>query len=55
MSEEAHFSPLVEGVKLLPNPLIFRFFFLKFKILLVFCLFLFQYYVGKDNLHSCEC
>ena len=31
MSEEGHFSPLVEGVKLLPNPLIFASYLLKLK------------------------
>lgn len=35
MSEEGHFSPLVEGVRLLPNPLIFASYLLKLKKLLI--------------------
>ena len=36
MSEEGHFSPLVEGVKLLPNPLFFASYLLKLQKLLIF-------------------
>ena len=36
MSEVVHFSPLVEGVKLLPNPLIFASYLLKLQKLLIF-------------------
>ena len=47
MSEEGHFSPLVEGVKLLPNPLIFASYLLKLKN----CWFSFPAYKSKEDLH----
>ena len=51
MSEEGHFSPLVEGVKHLSNPLILRFSFEKSLKSTDFYLFWFLFCVGKDNLH----
>ena len=51
MSEEGHFSPLVEGVKHLSNPLILRFSFEKSPKKTDFFLFMFLFLVGKDNLH----
>ena len=51
MSEEGHFSPFVEGVKHLSNPLILRFSFEKSLKSTDFCLFWFLFWVGKDNLH----
>ena len=51
MSEEGHFSPLVEGVKHLSNPLILRFFFEISLKSTDFYLFWFLFWVGKDNLH----
>ena len=51
MSEEGHFSPLVEGVKHLSNPLILRFSFEKSLKSTDFYLFWFLFWVGKDNLH----
>ena len=51
MSEEGHFSPLVEGVKHLSNPLILRFSFEKSLKSTDFCFFWFLFWVGKDNLH----
>ena len=50
-SEEGHFSPLVEGVKHLSNPLILHFFFENSLKSTDFCLFWFLFWVGKDNLH----
>ena len=50
-SEEGYFSPLVEGVKHLSNPLILRFSFEKSLKSTDFCLFWFLFWVGKDNLH----
>lgn len=47
MSEEGHFSPLVEGVKLLPNPLIIASYLLKLKN----CWFSFPAYKSKEDLH----
>ena len=51
MSEEWHFSPLVEGVKHLSNPLILRFSFEKSLKSTDFYHFWFLFCVGKDNLH----
>ena len=51
MSEEGHFSPLVEGGKHLSNPLILRFSFEKSLKSTDFYLFWFLFCVGKDNLH----
>lgn len=51
MFEEWHFSPLVEGVKHLSNPLILRFSFEKLLKSTDFYLFWFLFSVGKDNLH----
>ena len=51
MSEEWHFSPFVEEVKHLSNPLILRFSFEKSLKSTDFCLFGFLFWVGKDNLH----
>ena len=51
MSEEGHFSPFVEGGKHLSTPLILRFSFEKSLKSTVFCLFMFLFLVGKDNLH----
>ena len=50
MSEEGHFSPLVEGVKHLSNPLILHFFFENSLKNTDFYLFCFLFCVGKDNL-----
>ena len=50
-SEEGHFSPLVEEVKHLSNPLILRFSFEKSLKSTDFCLLGFLFWVGKDNLH----
>ena len=50
-SEEGYFSPLVEEVKHLSNPLILRFSFEKSLKSTVFCLLGFLFGVGKDNLH----
>lgn len=47
MSEEGHFSPLVEGVKLLPNPLFFASYLLKLQN----CRFSFPAYKSKEDLH----
>ena len=51
MSEEGHFSPLVEGVKHLSNPLILHFFLRNFTKSTDFCLLGFLFWVGKDYLH----
>jgi hypothetical protein len=51
MSEEGHFSPLVEGVKHLSNPLILHFFFEISLKSTDFCLLGFLFWVGKDYLH----
>lgn len=51
MAEEGHFSPLVEGVKHLSNPLILHFFFENSLKSTDFCLFWFLFWVGKDDLH----
>lgn len=45
--EEGHFSLLVEGVKLLPNPLFFASYLLKLKN----CCFSFPSYKSKEDLH----
>ena len=50
-SEDGHYSPLVEEVKHLSNPLILRFSFEKSLKSTDFCLFWFLFWVGKDNLH----
>ena len=51
MSEEGHFSPLVEGVKHLSNPLILRFSFEKSLKSTDFYLIWFLFWWGKDHLH----
>ena len=50
-SEEVHYSPFVEEVKHLSNPLILRFSFEKSLKSTDFCLFWFLFWIGKDNLH----
>ena len=51
MSEEGHFSPFVEGEKHLSTPHILHFFFEISLKSTDFCLFMFLFLVGKDNLH----
>ena len=51
MSEEGHFSPLVEGGKHLSTPHILHFFFEISLKSTDFYLFWFLFWVGKDNLH----
>ena len=51
MSEEGHFSPLVEGVKHLSNPHILHFSSKNSLKSTDFYLFWFLFCVGKDNLH----
>ena len=51
MSEEGHFSPLVEGVKHLSNPLILHFSSKNSLKSTDLFLFGFLFWVGKDNLH----
>ena len=51
MSEEGHFSPLVEGVKHLSNPHILHFSSKNSLKSTDLFLFGFLFWVGKDNLH----